>query len=101
MNFEDEIPTITTTELEALLSENPQIIDVREDYEFAEEHILNAINVPLGEIDNYELNGKAYIICRSGQRSAQAADILYEKGNNVVDVYGGMLSWQGPTVTEG
>ncbi|MHC9533281.1 rhodanese-like domain-containing protein [Dellaglioa sp. L3N] len=99
MNFEDDIPTITTTELEALLPDKPQIIDVREDFEFAEGHIPGAINVPLDEIDQYELEGQAYIICRSGRRSAQAADILFEKGKDVVDVYGGMLSWQGSTVT--
>ncbi|MHC9537786.1 rhodanese-like domain-containing protein [Dellaglioa sp. BT-FLS60] len=99
MNFEDDIPTITTTELEALLLDKPQIIDVREDFEFAEGHIPGAINVPLDEIDQYELEGQVYIICRSGRRSAQAADILFEKGKDVVDVYGGMLSWQGSTVT--
>ncbi|WP_409022060.1 rhodanese-like domain-containing protein [Dellaglioa sp. P0083] len=99
MNFEDDIPTITTTELDLLLAQKPQIIDVREDDEFAEGHIPGAINIPLDEVDDYELTGKAYIICRSGRRSAQAADILFEKGYDVVDVYGGMLSWQGSTVT--
>ena len=70
------------------------ILDVRKPSEFENEHIKNAINIQLSEIDLRagELDGdKKYIIhCAAGYRSMMAASILKEKGfNNFVNVAGG------------
>ncbi|MBK7443926.1 MAG: MBL fold metallo-hydrolase [Bacteroidetes bacterium] len=70
------------------------ILDVRKPSEFENEHIKNAINIQLSEIDLRagELDAdKKYIIhCAAGYRSMMAASILKEKGfNNFVNVAGG------------
>nr|WP_090892047.1 rhodanese-like domain-containing protein [Evansella caseinilytica] len=39
------------------------------------------------------------LICRSGNRSMQAANILKDKGyKKLINVSGGMLSWEGEVV---
>ncbi|WP_347861468.1 rhodanese-like domain-containing protein [Salimicrobium sp. PL1-032A] len=64
---------------------NVEVLDVRTQEEVEEGMIPRAIHIPLNELENRvdELNkDKEYItVCRSGKRSAQAADILTE--NNV------------------
>lgn len=70
------------------------ILDVRKPSEFENEHIKNAVNIQLSEIDLRagELDAdKKYIIhCAAGYRSMMAASILKEKGfNNFVNVAGG------------
>jgi Rhodanese-related sulfurtransferase len=96
--------TMTTEELQAKLSDGEAItvLDVREPAEYAFQHVLSAINIPLGELEDRigELKSDAAIavICRTGTRSDLACSTLADKGfTNVVNVLPGMTGWNGPT----
>lgn len=83
---------------------NIVILDVREEAEYAFNHIPNAISIPLGELENRvnELNkdDEIYVVCRTGSRSDFAAQKLEEKGfNKVVNVVPGMSQWTGETAS--
>ncbi|MCK1998727.1 rhodanese-like domain-containing protein [Psychrobacillus psychrodurans] len=92
---------MTAKEVEALINEVKllNIIDVREVDEVAEGKIPGAINIPLGlvEFRMHELDkSKEYIIvCRSGGRSGRATQFLEDQGHKVINMQGGMLSWEG------
>lgn len=94
--------TIELTEIEAYIAKGYEVIDVREPDEFAAGHIPDAQNLPLSTLqsgaDLISLNqdGKYIIICRSGNRSQQASEILHEQGYTIVNVKEGMSSWTGP-----
>lgn len=93
--------TITPKEVESQLNERKElnIIDVRETDEVAEGKIPGAVNIPLGlvEFRMHELDkSEEYIIvCRSGGRSGRASQLLDSHGFQVVNMTGGMLSWEG------
>jgi sulfur dioxygenase len=80
-----------------------KIIDVRGPDEFDGQlgHVPGARLVPLhilpmkvGELGLSE-DDRILVVCRSGGRSAQAADLLGRKGfKNVHNLAGGMLSWR-------
>lgn len=78
---------------------NVEVLDVRTQEEVEEGMIPRAIHIPLNELENRvdELNkDKEYItVCRSGKRSAQAADILTENNVQAQSLEGGMLGWDG------
>lgn len=80
------------------------VLDVRTPEEYAEAHILGAINVPneeIGEEPIAELPDKDQIIlvyCRSGNRSKQAAQKLADQGYTNVVEFGGINDWHGETV---
>ncbi|TCI79788.1 rhodanese-like domain-containing protein [Exiguobacterium sp. SH0S1] len=96
--------TITTTELETLLStdETLNLIDVRETDEFAGGHIKQAKNVPLSDfsakVDELDRTKPIHVICAAGGRSMNASAYLDSLGFDVINVDGGMLSWTGETV---
>ena len=78
------------------------VIDVRMPTEFREVHAECARNVPLETLDPGAVmaarNGSAdhplYVICRSGNRSAQACKKFIDAGfENVVNVEGGTMAW--------
>jgi len=74
------------------------VIDVREDWEYAEGHIPGATLVPLGEIpnrlDEIPKDKTVVAVCRSGNRSGQATDFLRNQGfDNVHNMQGGMNAW--------
>jgi rhodanese-related sulfurtransferase len=74
------------------------IIDVREAHEWLEHHIEGARHLPLGELMHrlHELprDRDILLICRSGNRSAQALRLLRtQRFERVFNVSGGMLSW--------
>jgi rhodanese-related sulfurtransferase len=83
------------------------LLDVREDDEWAAGHAPGATHIPLGQ-----LGGRAaevpqdeliYVICRSGVRSANAAQALAGAGWRAVNVAGGMQQWAAagrPMVTD-
>jgi rhodanese-related sulfurtransferase len=79
------------------------IIDVRTPEEYREGHIPDAPLIPLSELASRSAevpkDKKVLIICRSGNRSAQAIKLLRDKGfTNVYNVTGGMSEWRGPVV---
>ncbi|PEK93883.1 sulfurtransferase TusA family protein [Bacillus mycoides] len=92
--------TITNGELQNILlsGEECTVLDVREEAEFVFGHIPSAISVPLGELDSAMLDSAKpiYVVCRTGNCSDAACQMLKEKGySNVKNVIPGMLEWQG------
>jgi rhodanese-related sulfurtransferase/TusA-related sulfurtransferase len=76
------------------------VLDVRERAEYAFKHIPGAISMPLGDLENRveELNKEKdiYVVCRTGNRSDMAAQMLLDKGfPNVINVVPGMSEWTG------
>lgn len=76
------------------------IIDVREDNEWDEGHIANAIHIPLGQLKDRLPELQAYkdstIIteCRSGRRSLSAQSVLENAGfNKTYSMKGGIQAW--------
>lgn len=77
------------------------IVDVRENDEWKAGHIAGAVHIPLGEIQNHLADLRQYqnsqliMQCRSGARSAKAANILAKAGfSNVQNMEGGLNAWQ-------
>lgn len=76
-----------------------QFVDVRTAFEYKAEHADRAINIPLEELganlDRIERNEPVYIICETGRRSKEAAEMLVSKGYPMVyNVEGGMTAWR-------
>jgi rhodanese-related sulfurtransferase len=88
-------------ELEAALAAPapPVLLDVREYPEFAAGHLKDARLIPLAEIERRagELPRDQPIVamCRSGGRSAEAAEKLARLGfTNVSQLAGGVMAWK-------
>lgn len=80
------------------------LLDVRTGEEYEGGHIPGAWHIPYDQMEEraWELeevkNRDILFICRSGRRSAIAANILAEKGfQKLFNLKGGMLEWGGPT----
>jgi len=82
------------------------LLDVRTDEEFMEKHIEGAVLIPDNEIgirSEIELPDKDALIlvyCRSGRRSANAANELIEMGYTNVYDFGGINDWPYDTLSE-
>ncbi len=65
------------------------VIDVRGPAEFAEGHVAGAVNVPVDELParlgELPSDRAVVVYCRSGARSARAAEVLRAAGRRVVD----------------
>jgi glyoxylase-like metal-dependent hydrolase (beta-lactamase superfamily II)/rhodanese-related sulfurtransferase len=91
----DHVKRISATELENKHKENHIVIDVRKKSEFDSEHVLNAINLPLNQLNQrfaeIPANQSFILHCAGGYRSMIAASILKSRGyHDFVDVEGGM-----------
>jgi len=83
---------------ESVLDDSAQFNDVRQPDEVAKGALPGATNIPLGELaarltelDNQQ---RVVVLCRSGGRSTQAAELLTEAGfADVVNLEGGMIAW--------
>lgn len=90
---------ITPTELNSILQEgsDAQIVDVREADEVAAGMIAGARHIPLGELRfrlaELDTSRPVVAVCRSGRRSAAAADQLAAAGFTAYTMTGGMLDW--------
>lgn len=87
-----------TTLCRWLASDMAVLVDVREEWEFAQDRIPGAINLPLSKFDIRKLpddDGRRLVLaCAVGRRSAQAAGIMLATGHDkVTHLRGGMLSW--------
>ena len=77
------------------------LIDVREESEYAKDHLPNAIHLGKGIIERDieervpELNAPLVLYCGGGYRSALAADNLQKMGyTNVLSMDGGIRGWR-------
>jgi molybdopterin-guanine dinucleotide biosynthesis protein A/rhodanese-related sulfurtransferase len=88
---------IDVAELARRHAEGGLVLDVRQPEEYAAGHVPGAVLVPLGELADRagELprDRTLNVICRSGNRSATAAEALHQAGYDAVNVAGGMLAW--------
>lgn len=97
---EDGITKINVETLQNRLGNGEiTLLDVRETEEYEGGHIEGAVNAPLSSLKETELtyakDEPLYIICRSGNRSAEAAKLLQERGyTEIYDVSGGMIAWE-------
>lgn len=93
---------ITPEEAKSIMdsSEDVVILDAREQNEYDEGHIANAILLPYTEIEDKAeelLPDKEAVIlvyCRSGRRSKIAAESLAELGYTNVKEFGGIIDWK-------
>ncbi len=98
---EKGVKEISATEVKRLLEQGTkiQIIDVREPFEY-EMINIGGLNIPLSIIENkvgqIEKETTVVVLCKSGQRSAQAIRQLqqYHGFNNLLNMTGGLLKWR-------
>ena len=89
------IDEFSKAELEKLAKQG-QLIDVRTEEEYALGHINGSILHPVDEIESFnkEKNKTYYVICRSGNRSANASKYLAKQGYNVINLDGGYKAYE-------
>ena len=75
--------------------------------EYGEDHLKTAQNICVTDDDfkekvaKLDKNEPIYLYCRSGKRSAKAAQILKEMGfKEIYDMEGGFLNWESQGLQE-
>jgi rhodanese-related sulfurtransferase len=99
---------ITVAQLKTMLDQNENflLLDVRTPAEFVQDgRVAQSTLIPLQELEqrlNELPTDKPIVcICRSGNRSAAACDLLRSRGYEAINVAGGMRAWKAagyPTV---
>jgi len=84
---------------ERVASGELRIVDVREQWEFARDHIPNATLTPLKQIIDRPqaaiTSDNIVFVCEVGQRSAVAAELAAAAGmKHVFNLEGGMQAWR-------
>ena len=88
--------SITVNELKKL--DNIDIIDIRNEEKYNDNHILNAYNIPYKKLlispNNYlDMSKTYYIYCQKGITSRKLCNILNSKGYCLTDIIGGYEAW--------
>lgn len=94
-----ELPPLEAVQL--MNHEEALVVDVREESEFKQGHIHDAVHIPLsalnsraGELEKHKASA-VIVGCRSGARSARACGMLRKQGfEQVYNLRGGMLAWE-------
>ncbi len=81
--------------------ERPTLIDVREDSEFARDHLPGAIHIGKGVLERDiesqfpDTSAELILYCGGGFRSALAAEALIRMGyHNAISMDGGIRGWR-------
>ncbi|MFC4337780.1 rhodanese-like domain-containing protein [Salininema proteolyticum] len=98
MDYGSSVPAVGVD----ALSDGDFLLDVREDDEWRAGHAPDALHIPMSEFaarygeltEAAPRDGKVYVICRVGGRSAQVAAYLGQHGVDAVNVAGGMQHWE-------
>jgi rhodanese-related sulfurtransferase len=98
---DEVITTVDVKKAKELLKEDIQLVDVRTPKEYEEGHIENALNIDVTDdsfVKNIQQLNKekpVMVYCRSGHRSARAAQILKEQGfKKIYNLDGGFMAWE-------
>ena len=93
--LEGRLKQVPVSEVRKLVEEGAYILDVREEDEFEESHLNNAINIPLSQlrerIGEIPKDKPVYIHCRSSQRGYYACRTLMAEGIDAINISGSFL----------
>jgi rhodanese-related sulfurtransferase len=100
-------PEISVTDAAVKRDAGAFILDVRQPDEWVEYHVPGATLIPLGELEAHvkqvPQDKDIIVVCRSGNRSQTARDILLKAGHTrVTSMTGGLKEWRAqgfPTVS--
>ncbi|WP_231689614.1 rhodanese-like domain-containing protein [Bacillus sp. FJAT-27245] len=85
--------------MELVKKSEVKVLDVRTPEEYKGGHIPGSELIPLqvlgGMAENLDKDEDYLIVCRSGNRSRQASELLASKGFRVLNMEGGMNAWTG------
>lgn len=94
--------TVGADEFERIISDTAGVVvlDARTQSEYDEGHIANAVLIDV-KTDSFMMAARDLlpkdktiaVYCRSGRRSAMAADMLTDEGYTVVNLDGGIMAW--------
>jgi rhodanese-related sulfurtransferase len=91
------IENVDPQSAQAMLREGAFLLDVRQPEEFTAGHAPEAVLVPLDQLgarqDEIPTDQPIVVVCRSGGRSAKAAEALVNAGYEAVNLAGGMKAW--------
>jgi rhodanese-related sulfurtransferase len=91
-------PEIDVHEAMRLVHDGSLMLDVREDHEWVAGHAPEAVHAPLSSLATAPLPSwstrRVVVVCRSGNRSKQATDLLRHRGIEAISLAGGMNAWQ-------
>jgi rhodanese-related sulfurtransferase len=97
------VKEVTVDDVKAMLDKGEKflLVDVREESEFAKDHLPSAIHLGKGVIERDieervpDTGAKLVLYCGGGYRSALAADNLQKMGyTNVISMDGGIRVWR-------
>ncbi len=95
----DGYKNLSTEEAKKLVDDSEAVVlDVRTPEEFEEGHIPKATLIPLQELESrlgeLDKDETYLVVCRSGNRSAQASELLVQEGfKKVYNMTRGMNTW--------
>lgn len=94
MSMQDAVPGVPAADV----PDDVFLLDVREPDEWEAGHAPGARHIPLGDLSarsaEVPRDTTVYVICRSGARSARAAQALTGAGWQALNVDNGMQGWQ-------
>lgn len=96
------IRQVTPAEATRMINhENAVILDIRKADEFADGHIINAVNIPMKDIENRRKELEKYkdlpviLYCMNGSDSPRVARILRQTGmEKTCYLKGGLIAWR-------
>lgn len=99
--YAEEVRSIDVKQAQTMKNQGGLLLDVREPNEYASGHAPGSVLIPVGQLEKRLQEIRQFqdkpvaVICRSGRRSAAAAEILQKAGfSDVKNVDGGMLAWE-------
>ena len=88
---------VTPAQAREMIEQGAQLVDVREPYEWDVSRIAGARHIPLEQLpsqaDTIERGQPVIFQCRSGVRSAMAADAFRAAGYDAWSMSGGLVRW--------
>lgn len=85
---------------ESKIKDAEQLIDVRTPKEYKNGHIADAVNMHIYDkdfderLDTLDKTKTVYVYCKLGGRSAEAVEIMQQKGfKHIVELDGGIDAW--------
>jgi rhodanese-related sulfurtransferase len=97
--FASPLPSLDPSQAQARLRQNPApfLLDVRQPEEYQAGHIEGARLIPLAELgrrtEELPRDAELICVCRSGNRSSQATQLLSSRGYNAFNLSGGVIAW--------